>query len=78
MSDKPTIVDVLAADPRDPGCALGFETLSVYADLELAGEDAAARFPGIAEQLRSCPACRVDHDGILAVARIQRTPGGGA
>src|SRR5262249_1247578 len=78
MSDKPTIADLLAADPRDPGCAAGFEMLSVYADLELAGEDAAARFPGIAAHLRSCPACREDHDGILPAARIQRTPGGGA
>ena len=78
MSDKPTIGDLLAADPRDPGCAAAFEMLSVYADLELAGEDAAARFPGIAAHLRSCPACRVDHDGILVAARIQRTPRGRA
>jgi predicted anti-sigma-YlaC factor YlaD len=78
MSDKPTIADLLAADPRDSGCAQVFEMLSVFADLELDGEDAAARFPGIAAHLRSCPACRVDHDGILAAARIQRTPGGRA
>jgi hypothetical protein len=77
MSDRPTIAELLAADPRDPGCEAGFEMLSVYADLTLAGEDAAARFPGIAQHLRACPACRVDHDGILAAARIQRAPGGG-
>lgn len=78
MSEKPTIGDLLAADPRDPGCAVAFETMSRYIDLELAGEDAAERLPGLAAHLRSCPACRLDHDGILAAARRRRSGDGSA
>ena len=77
MSHKPSLADLLPTDPRDPGCAAGFELLSEYVDLELAGGDPTRRFPGIAAHLRACSACRVDHEGLLAAARIYGQPGRG-
>ena len=71
MTDKPTLNELLAADPSDPGCEGGFEILDQYVELELNGEDAAARFPGLAAHLRSCPDCRLDHDGTLDAARAE-------
>lgn len=59
-------------DPEDPGCDAGFELIAQHIDLELDDEDAAARFPGLAAHLRSCPGCRIDHDGILEAARAEQ------
>ena len=73
MSDKPTIADLLAADPRDLGCAAVFGIIDRYVDLELIWEDVAARVPAVAAHLRSCPACRVDHEGLLAAAQNVHT-----
>lgn len=75
MSDKPRLADLVAAHPCDPGCAAGFEIIDQYVDLELAGGEAAERFPGFSAHLRSCPACRIDHDGLLAAARTERERG---
>jgi hypothetical protein len=73
MTDKLTLEDLLVADPRDPGCKAGFEFIDKYVDLELAGKDPAAAYPGVAAHLRCCPACRVDHEGLLEAARAERT-----
>ena len=75
MSDRPTVADLLAADPRDSGCAGALEIIDQYVDLETAGEDASERFPGVAAHLRSCPGCRVDHEGLLAAAADERRRG---
>jgi anti-sigma factor RsiW len=42
-------------------CDVCFDLLDEYVDLELAGEDAAARLPGMREHLQGCPACDEDH-----------------
>lgn len=69
MSDTtPSLDKLLAADPRDPGCEAALEVLDLYVEAELAGLDAAPRFPGAAAHLRSCPACRVDYEGLRAAA----------
>jgi hypothetical protein len=38
-----------------------FELLDEYVDLELAGEDADRRMPGMREQMQGCRACHEDH-----------------
>jgi hypothetical protein len=72
MSDKPTIHDLLAADPRDCGCATTFGIIDQYVDVELSGKNVKRRFPGVDAHLRSCPACRIDHEGLLAAAGSAR------
>jgi hypothetical protein len=71
MTDKITLEELLHSDSADPGCEAGFEIIDQYVELEVAGRDAAAQYPGLAAHLRSCPACRVDHDGILDAARAE-------
>jgi hypothetical protein len=61
--------DLLRALDGDAGCTAGEGILDAYVDLELAGEDPAAAFPGTAIHLRSCPGCRTDHDGLIEAAR---------
>ena len=43
--------------------------MHVYAELVLAGQDAAARYPGVAHHLRRCEACGQDFAGLLAALR---------
>lgn len=69
MTEKPTLSELLLADLRDPGCQAGLEVIDQYVELELVGKDPAQSFPGVAAHLQSCPACRLDHDGILQAAR---------
>ena len=71
MTEKLTLNDLLLADPRDPGCQAVFEFVAQYVELELAGKDPAAAYPRLSAHLRCCPACRLDHDGLLEAARVE-------
>jgi hypothetical protein len=71
MAEKLTLSELLLADVRDPGCQAGLEVIDQYVELELLGKDPAESFPGLAAHLRACPACRLDHDGILEAARAE-------
>jgi hypothetical protein len=68
MSEPERLDQLLAADLADVGCDETFAVLDVYVEMELAGEDASLRYPGVALHLRSCPGCRKDHAGLRAAA----------
>ena len=70
MSGERELHELLAADPVDAGCAAGFEVLHQYVEAELAGGDPAAAHPGLAAHLRSCAACRQDHDGLVEASQL--------
>jgi hypothetical protein len=69
MADRLRLDKLLLAEDSDPGCAAVQEILDVYVELELAGEDPARTYPGVAIHLESCQACRADHDGLLEASR---------
>jgi hypothetical protein len=48
-------------------CDQCFELLDEYVELEVAGVDADARLPGLRTHLDGCPACREDHESLLAL-----------
>jgi hypothetical protein len=52
--------------PAEPEvtCEQCFELLDEYVELELAGEDADRRLPGMGAHLEGCPACREDHESL--------------
>ena len=49
------------------GCDVCFEELDRYVELELAGADLDATLPGLRAHLDGCPACREEHDSLLAL-----------
>jgi hypothetical protein len=49
------------------GCDVCFEQLDRYVELELAGGDVDAALPGLRAHLDGCPACREEHDSLLAL-----------
>jgi hypothetical protein len=55
-------------------CEECFELLDEYVDLEARGDDPDTRLPGMRAHLHGCPACREDHESLLAfVSRRSRT-----
>ena len=48
-------------------CEECFDRLDEYVELEFAGVDADRRVPGMRAHLEGCPACREDHDSLLAL-----------
>lgn len=76
MTERPDLKQMLGGllGPAEPevGCDTCFEELDLYVELELAGKDADTAVPGLRAHLAGCPACREEHDSLLAlVARGQ-------
>jgi hypothetical protein len=67
MSDWSELDAFLTTDPADVGCDEAMRILHVYVDLVASGEDAAARYPGVAAHLRQCGPCSQDFEGLLAL-----------
>ena len=63
----PTLLRLLGTDEPEIGCDECFEHLDRYVELELAGADADAGVPGLRAHLAGCPACREEHDSLLAL-----------
>jgi hypothetical protein len=66
---RDTIKALLGPAERELTCELCFEELDRYVDLELAGRDADGEIPGMGAHLEGCPACREEHESLLALAR---------
>jgi predicted anti-sigma-YlaC factor YlaD len=63
-----TLTDrLLGPEGPEISCEECFDLLDQYVDLEAAGQDADAQIPGMAAHLQGCPACREDHDSLLAL-----------
>jgi hypothetical protein len=56
------------------GCEVCFEELDHYVELELAGDDVDAAIPGLRAHLDGCPACREEHDSLLALVGGEQAP----
>ena len=69
--DPSRTADLLARllGPAEPEltCEECFEELDRYVELELGGRDADAAVPGMRPHLEGCPACREDHESLLAL-----------
>jgi hypothetical protein len=61
-------MSLLGPEGPEVTCEECFDRLDEYVELELAGLDAESRIPGMRAHLEGCPACREDHDSLLALA----------
>jgi hypothetical protein len=57
-------------------CEQCFELLDQYVELEVSGADADAHLPGLRTHLEGCPACREDHESLLALLQADDEPAG--
>jgi len=63
-ADRNLIAGLLGPSEAEVSCERCFELLDQYVELELAGENADARLPGMRAHLQGCPACREDHESL--------------
>ena len=78
MSDDTPILDeLLPVYSEDPGCQATLDVFDLYVEMDLSGIDPATRFPGAAAHLRSCPACRLDYEGLRAAVNAFPSNGSG-
>jgi anti-sigma factor RsiW len=62
--DAELIARLLGPAGPEVTCEECFELLDQYVDLEVTGEDADTRLPGMRAHLDGCPACREDHESL--------------
>jgi hypothetical protein len=69
MSDqrRHLIARLLGPEGPELTCEACFDELDRYVEFELAGTDADAAIPGMSAHLEGCPACREDHDSLVAL-----------
>jgi hypothetical protein len=58
---------LLGPSGPEVGCDECFEQLDRYVELELAGADPEQALPGFRAHLAGCPACREEHESLLAL-----------
>ena len=66
MSDQ-RIERLLGPNGYEVGCEECFDRLDEFVELEVAGGDADAAVPGLRAHLEGCPACREEHDALVAL-----------
>ena len=52
-------------------CSECFDLLSRFVDVELSGEDAAARMPALKQHLDQCPACREEYETLRDLQQLE-------
>ena len=71
MSERPDpqrlVAQLLGPAAPEIGCDACFDQLDGYVELELAGGDTNAKFPGFHAHLDGCPACREEHESLRAL-----------
>ena len=78
MSDETANLDeLLPVYSDDSGCQATLDVFELYVETDLSGIDPATRFPGAAAHLRSCPACRLDYEGLRAAVNAFPSNGSG-
>jgi hypothetical protein len=64
---KQALGRLLGPAAPEVGCDVCFDRLDQYVELEVSGADADAAIPGLRAHLDGCPACREEHDSLLAL-----------
>jgi hypothetical protein len=72
MNEREMLEQFLRTDPRDVGCSEAMAVLHVYVDLVVAGQDAADRYPGVADHLAACGPCGDDFAGLMAAVTSEQ------
>ena len=65
--DRLRLRRVLGPAGAELTCEQCFEQLDRHVELTLAGADADAAVPGMSAHLEGCPACKEDHESLLAL-----------
>ena len=67
--DDQLLSHLLGPSGPEVGCDECFDQLDRFVELELDGRDADAALPGLRAHLDGCPACREEHESLVALVR---------
>jgi heterodisulfide reductase subunit B len=67
---KNLVWGILQTDADEIGCDTVFEKLDQFAELTLAGRDAAAAMPLVFRHLQNCAGCREEYEALLVALRL--------
>jgi hypothetical protein len=62
---------LLGPGGSEVGCDECFEQLDRFVELEVSGADADAALPGLRAHLQGCPACREEHESLVALVQSE-------
>jgi hypothetical protein len=68
---NPELERLLGPRGYEVSCDECFELLDQYVELEVRGANDDERIPGLRNHLAGCPACREEHDSLLALATAE-------
>ena len=68
---NPELERLLGPTGHEVSCDECFELLDQYVELEVQGANADERIPGLRNHLAGCPACREEHDSLLALVTAE-------
>jgi len=71
------IARLLGPAGKELTCEECFEQLDRFVELDLSAREADAAVPGMRAHLKGCPACREDHDSLVALLDAESGPPGG-
>ena len=76
--DRQRLRRVLGPAGPELTCEQCFELLDRHVELTLAGSDADAAVPGMRAHLEGCPACKEDHESLMALVAADTSGDDGA
>jgi anti-sigma factor RsiW len=65
--DENDVERLLGPTGEELSCERCFDLIDEYVDLEVDGQDADTRVPGMRAHLAGCPACREEHESLRAL-----------
>jgi hypothetical protein len=64
--------NIYKTQDEEISCSECFDLVSHFVDVELSGEDAAARMPQLKQHLDQCAACREEYETLRDLARLEK------
>ena len=64
--------NIYKTQDKEISCSECFDLVSHFVDVELSGEDAAARMPQLKQHLVQCAACREEYETLRDLARLEK------
>jgi len=58
-------------EDEEIACSECFDLVSHFVEVELTGQDAAAKMPGLKQHLDQCAACREEYETLRDLARLE-------
>ena len=72
---KSFLQNVYDTQDEEISCTECFDLVSHFVELELSGEDAAAKMPQLKQHLDQCPACREEYETLRDLERLENEGG---